>query len=574
MRRALSSLVVGDRIVSRCEGGLLEVEYSLFDPHEVVLSAGEDGEPREHGYLTFARLARERLLDRRIDARLADDAFAALREGHRRALARTPDVLRVIDHLGPYEAFEGGVFSAAAGRYAGAWLDLDALARVCPLRGAGRLMQAMHLLLVLEEVDDDAPVRLLTENATRDCWPDTRTWRRQVLPAPDRLPGVLRAMRLPPRSANRPDPAAVCDELLRNVRARATAATASVPRLLELAALLARGLAAHGQTAPPWTEDPALERLDDLRRHVDVLHGEDKLRAIAQFFSGQAALAGAHPEVASLAARAWLAAGEPGHARHFARGESPTPIPTRAPLASPLSSIPVPLTRLREPPTVPRMRVATLVFPRAAVDAPASGAAADDARAASEPHLAAVCEPLTLAELPAPSRPPVSLRRARRMPGGELVETLEPPALPDGASEDAFDLRLAMTRLARELGHDYRRWYGTRLVADVTAIDTMQRHLLHRFAGALLDDRRWPELELELMRHGALLSEVLARTLDAEWVDTSGRPDDWTMIVPGAGVRGRVAPIARIRRFFMRGHREPDLVAFYVDLETASAMAS
>jgi len=512
MRRAMSSFTVGERIVSRCDSGLLEVEYCLFDPDEVVLSEGDDGELRERGYLTSARLARERLLERGIDARLTDDAFAALRMGHRRVLARTPDVLRIVDHLGPYEAFEGGVFHAAAGRYAGAWLDLDALARACPLRGTARLLQAMHLLLVLGEVHEDAPVRLSTENATRGCWPDVRTWRHQALPPPDRLPAVLRALRAPGRAGNRPDPAAVCEELLCNVRARATVATSSVRRPLALEAMLAREVAARTAAAPPLAEDAPSERIDDSSRDADLLHGADL---------------------------------------------APIPLP----------SIPVPLTRLREPPTVPRLRAATLVLPVAAVEEPAAGdAVAVDAPAASKPHRA-VCGPLTAAKPPASSPPPASLVRARRPSHRELVETLEPPAQSD-------PIRNATTRLARELGHDYRRWYGTRLVADVTAIDTMQRHLRRRFAGALLDDRRWPELEVELVRHGALLSEVLARTLGARWVDVSGQPDNWAMVVPGAGVRGRVEPIARMRRFVARGRHEPDLVAFYADLEDASLMAS
>jgi hypothetical protein len=509
----MSSFVVGERVVSRCEGGLLEVEYCLFEPGDVVLSEGDDGELGEHGYLTSARLARERLLDRGIDARLTDDAFAALRDGHRRLLARTPDVLRIIDHLGPYEAFEGGVFRAAAGRYAGAWLDLDALARACPLRGTARLLQAMHLLLVLEEIHEDTPVRLLTENATRGRGPELRTWRRQALPPPDRLPAVLRALRGPARARSRPDSATVCDELLSNVRARATVATSWARRPLALEAMLAREVAARAATPPLLAEDAASERIDDTSRDADLLQGEDSV---------------------------------------------PTALP----------SIPVPLTRLREPPTMPRLRAATLIVPVAEVEEPAADhAVAVDAPAVSKPHRAAVCQPLTLAKAPVSSRPPASLVRARRMSHRELVETLEPPAQSDPT-------RQATTRLARELGRDYRRLYGTRLVADVTAIDTMQRHLRHRFSGARLDDRRSPELEAELLRHGALLSEVLARTLGAEWVDVSGQPDDWAMIVPGAGVRGRVEPIARLRRFVLRGRHEPDLVAFYADLEDASLMAS
>ena len=79
-----------------------------------------------------------------------------------RPLGRSTAVVEIIDQLGPYEAFEGGTFVAERGRYVGVWLDLDTLAAACPLREAPVLFQALHLLLVLEEVNEDVPVRLLT----------------------------------------------------------------------------------------------------------------------------------------------------------------------------------------------------------------------------------------------------------------------------------------------------------------------------------------------------------------------------------------------------------------------------
>ncbi len=119
-----------------------------------------------------------------------------------------------------------------------------------------------------------------------------------------------------------------------------------------------------------------------------------------------------------------------------------------------------------------------------------------------------------------------------------------------------------MTRLARSLGRDYRLWYGTTLRCNVLAVDAMQRHLTQRFAGASLAD---PKTADELLRHGALLSEILARALGGEWVDVAPtEPGYWAMLLPAAA---RCWPIGRVYRFVALGHRERDLVSYYMDLE-------
>jgi hypothetical protein len=70
----------------------------------------------------------------------------------------------------------------------------------------------------------------------------------------------------------------------------------------------------------------------------------------------------------------------------------------------------------------------------------------------------------------------------------------------------------------------------------------------------------------ELFRHGALLSEILARTLRASWVDVSpSEPGFWAMLVPPAT---RTFPIGRVHRFFTVGTEEKDLVAYCLDLES------
>jgi len=119
-----------------------------------------------------------------------------------------------------------------------------------------------------------------------------------------------------------------------------------------------------------------------------------------------------------------------------------------------------------------------------------------------------------------------------------------------------------MTRLARTIGRDYRLWYGTTLRCNVIAVDVMQRHLTQRYAGASLAD---PKTTSELLRHGALLSEIIARALGGVWVDVA--PTEcgyWAMQVPGAA---RCWPIGRVYRFVALGQRERDLVAYYLDLE-------
>jgi hypothetical protein len=151
----------------------------------------------------------------------------------------------------------------------------------------------------------------------------------------------------------------------------------------------------------------------------------------------------------------------------------------------------------------------------------------------------------------------------------ELVESL---ALPHGASEEALAVghtpttplqaRIAMTRLARTIGRDYRLWYGSTLRCNVIAIDLMQRHLIQRYSGASLAD---PKTTSELLRHGALLSEIIARALGGVWIDVG--PSEcgyWAMSVPPAT---RFWPIGRIYRFVALGHLERDLVAYYLDLE-------
>jgi hypothetical protein len=99
-----------------------------------------------------------------------------------------------------------------------------------------------------------------------------------------------------------------------------------------------------------------------------------------------------------------------------------------------------------------------------------------------------------------------------------------------------------MTRLSRQLGRDYRVRFGIVLSVDARGIRGME-------SGIRRDDRRRDrgsrhDLEGLVMRHGALLSEIFARRLGAEWVEVDGPPADWSMqISPDI----RVWPVWRVQ---------------------------
>jgi hypothetical protein len=158
-------------------------------------------------------------------------------------------------------------------------------------------------------------------------------------------------------------------------------------------------------------------------------------------------------------------------------------------------------------------------------------------------------------------------------PIGAADELAEHLALPAGLGADGrtidtlpksvLDARIAFTLLARELGLDYRLKRGIDLRADVSGIEAMQAVLLETFPDHTI---RTAEDAYELRRHGALLSEILARRLDAEWIDIS--PNElgyWAMIVPP---ETRVWPFGRVARLVEMGHKERDLVSYYFELQS------
>jgi hypothetical protein len=173
-------------------------------------------------------------------------------------------------------------------------------------------------------------------------------------------------------------------------------------------------------------------------------------------------------------------------------------------------------------------------------------------------------------ESPAPLLPSAPLF-PRSTADDELVEHLslppgvgaEPVAPGSAPPQSVLEARVQFTMLARELGLDYRLKRGIDLRADVTGIEAMQSVLLETFPSRLA---RNSDEAYELRRHGALLSEILARRLDAEWHDIS--PNDlghWAMIVPPDT---RVWPFGRVARLVAMGHKERDLVAYFLELKS------
>lgn len=644
----MSTLFVGDRVVAYCEDDLLEVEYALFSPSEVLVSAAPGLGVREQGYLTTAGFARDRLTEAWITPELVEDAFVSLGLQPIRLLARSVAISAIAHELGPYEVFEGGEFRSKTRDYAGVWLELFRIRKLCEEAGlpnASLLMQAMHLFMVVCEVPEDTPVRLHTARAMVDRRPGQRSHRKVDLEDVYRLPPVLHGLPLSSRGPSQDhDPPGLRDELLRSIRDRGAMSASPDPRLGALVAALTgkseRSLpeteppppeseaprTARG-VAPPASDPPALIVTDppedaersptpahagepplwgELRKHSEMLRGENHLRAVALFLSRVADEGAALPEVTLLAARAWLAAGERAHARHFARRvaeDASLPNAVRLAAAEILDAT-QPTQQSEFPPAVapiptpPATRVVTQGSPAVSVLPPAPpGASLPPVGLAPEPEVEIPIDlpDFSLPPAAAPAPAPAPARRIDAPPSratatafpavpktaaapvpfasrrAEIVESLP---LPEGVDEsllpygslprDAVEARVYCTRLAKDLARDYRLWYGNALKIDPIAIDHMQRHLRRRFAEGQVDLSH--DLGKELLRHGALFAEILSRTLGGVWLDVSDNEQGrWSMRV-GAST---VWPIGRVYRYYQQGHREADLVATYFELERA-----
>lgn len=180
---------------------------------------------------------------------------------------------------------------------------------------------------------------------------------------------------------------------------------------------------------------------------------------------------------------------------------------------------------------------------------------------------------------PAFSQPPKSLtpralsaRAMRAAATPELAEQLSLPRGHENVPEDGvllrtgLDARVHFTRLSRELGRSYRERFGLELWSDLRGIETMQHKLREIFANG---PPRQPAEVAEARRHGALFSEILVRTLGAEWSDIA--PTElgyWAMTIPPST---RVLPFGKIARFIASiGNPRADgsdLVSYYREIE-------
>jgi hypothetical protein len=664
--RVSTTLRLGERVLVRCDDGLLVTEYVLFDATDIVLRATDPVTVRETGYITTAGDALERLARAGVTPALAESAARAMPPDVVTTFGRTGALGPLAAHLGACELFDGAVYRASNQTYEGAWLDLRSLAESIGRGRVSSALQAVHLAAALHEVTPSTPLHLSTANATRDRRPGERTHRRVLIDGAAELPDALQRLTPNPKKSSAGEgqrDRLIRDALLARVRERASADAS--PQLREHLARLEGALAATETRAAGPLSDPKLWAIEQqlatgnaqgVADQLDALEQAHGSSAALRYLRARAALVGGDAPPSSVAqtlsvianedrnfheaelgaARAWLAAGEDAYARHFARrlAEDGTARDSERLFALEILEATAPATRTQAPPAGKTDEEASPAPPNATtsqdpkVEPPAATQGADIPFAAeavaAAPHPGPNAEdtptPKPLAE-PAPvardappgaSLPPVATMpppapaeipaRRNALPGASLppVATMPPPAtaaqrphapetllsapqrhdpelveslpLPLGASEDllaigswptsALQARTAMTRLARSLARDYRLWYGTTLRCNVLAVDAMQRHLAQRYAGATLEDAK---VVSELQRHGALLSEILARRLGADWVDIAPtEPGYWAMFVAPTT---RCWPIGRVYRFVSLSHRERDLVSYFLDVE-------
>jgi hypothetical protein len=615
------TLEISAHVVVEAREGPLGAEYALFEAGDIQLQSSEPGTNREAGYRTTVGHARARLAEQGVTATLAAEAAEALRPISA-SYARGAAVQCIVDRLGAAEFFEGQLLDTGTGLYRGAWLDLPALSADLALTGGPALMQAIHLAALLAERTDDEPVALQTAELTAQRRPGERTFKRVTLDGVNDLVPGLRALgpgSPRPRTSSGPSRQQVVERL----RARAERAPASRGILPSLeAALTAREMPAQGPLADPelWAIEVRLsqgetrgvvDELDAMERRRGRLPGTAYLRARADLWlhpekprelaERVAELSTSMPafhELELLAAQAWAAAGEVRRARAFARDLLDNATASEAirlqsrlildDLEGRSSGLPAPLgpgASANAPLNIPRApRPPTGVAADASPEAPAKARAR--ARSVEPPPAAVVLANRTTDK--APSRtttpPPASSPRSG---DAERIETLSLPAGLQGIPPPALDepprappaARLAFTFLTRELGRELRMRHGVEVLTDLEGLELAQRYLRERLTDGRVKTR---DDERELMRHGAFLSELLARRLGAFWVDLeSSDSARWAMLIPAGEAREggaveyppeptRVWPFARVLRFVAMGHKERDLVSYYLELEASA----
>lgn len=166
----------------------------------------------------------------------------------------------------------------------------------------------------------------------------------------------------------------------------------------------------------------------------------------------------------------------------------------------------------------------------------------------------------------------MSARALRAAAPAELAEMLALPPGGDRVEQDGsllrtgLEARVHFTRLARELGRSYRERFSIELWSDIRGIETMQMKLREMFRDG---PPKTPAEVAEARRHGALFSEILTRTLGAEWSDIS--PTElgyWSMTIPPST---RVLPFGKMARFIAAASDPKsdagDLMKYYLEVE-------
>lgn len=614
-------------------GGTAETEYALFDPGDIELHASGPGIIRELGYRTTAAAARQRLADAGVTPALAEEVRQAAVPAVARAYARSLVLRAVVDRFDASELLESQTYDAASGKYVGRWLDLAMLANDLGLARAGALIHAVHLAAILPEVPDDAPVRLETAELTAQRPPGQRTFKRVDVEGARELPVALRTLK--PRAREAPDSSPGRLEIVEWARERAGKTATARERLAQLEAALStrqpptRGPLAEtalwniesklagGDTAGVLQQLEGLEKRRGrtpatiyLRARLALLTGSEEPRSIAERVSALSTSFGNFHELQLLAAEAWARAGDRQRAEAFARDLRENAaadevlrmraVQVLAANPRPPSDVPTPRSPESRPASPAKDAIADVDIPPA--PRPPSGTeieGEDGNRSgilAAKPALQAVTgqgavgrssgsmRPLPPGTtLPAYrieargdrawSLPPLEEEQSR---APERVESLslppgmegEPPPT-DEAPRNPSAARLVCTYLARDLARELRLRHGVEIRSDLDGLETAQRYLREM----LVDGRiRTADDERELMRHGALLSELLARRLGGRWVDVDSRDAGvWAMLVPSRSRPDevlRVWPFGRVIRFVVMGHKERDLVSYLLELET------
>ncbi len=151
-----------------------------------------------------------------------------------------------------------------------------------------------------------------------------------------------------------------------------------------------------------------------------------------------------------------------------------------------------------------------------------------------------------------------------------IAETLADPVIDPLADHDLAQqmhaIRIQFTQMSRELGRLYRAQHNIELRTDLTSIEVIQTQLRARYAERGV---RTIAAAADVRRHGAFLSEILARTLGGRWVDVEAAElGYWAMLLPS---QVRVWPFGRVLRLIAMGDRERDLVSYYLELCSRSS---